>query len=86
MVMIKDTTYNTYGGYIRVLCKRKGTSLRQMCLALDIPYRAFLTSYTCKRMRYKRMHKVMDYLEGDVGELMSLPLDKELTEMKVEVQ
>ncbi len=57
-----------------------------MCLALDIPYRAFLTSYTCKRMRYKRMHKVMDYLEGDVGELMSLPLDKELTEMKVEVQ
>lgn len=56
-----------------------------MCLALDILYRAFLTSYTCKRMRYKRMHKVMDYLEGDVGELMSLPLDKELTEMKVEV-
>lgn len=37
-------------------------------------------------MRYQRMHKVMDFLDGDVGELMSLPLDKELTEMKVEVQ
>lgn len=86
MVMIKDTTYNTYGSYIRVLCKRKGTSLRQMCFALDIPYRTFLTSYTCKRMRYQRMHKVMDFLGGDVGTLMSLPLDKELTEMKVEVK
>lgn len=86
MVMITDTTYNTYGGYIRVLCKRKGVSLRKMCLELGFSYRAFLTSYTCKRMRYKRMHKVMDYLDGDVGELMSLPLDKELNEMKVGVQ
>lgn len=86
MVMITDTTYNTYGSYIRVLCKRKGTSLRQMCLALDIPYRGFLASYTCKRMRRERMLKVMDYLDGDVNKLMRLPLDKELTEMKVEVQ
>ena len=86
MAMITDTTYNTYGSYIRVLCKRKGTSLRQMCLNLDIPYRAFLTSYTCKRMRYERMHKVMDYLDGDVGELMCLPLDKELKALETEAK
>ena len=65
--------YTTQDEYIRWLANKKGVTLKQMCTDLGIPYQSFKSGYLHRKMRTKRQHKIMDYLDGDNQIFESLP-------------
>lgn len=71
-----ENTFQYYGDYIRHLVKIKGTSIKQMCKDLNIPYRSFISSYDYNRMNATRLVNVSKYLDADLNLMLTLPLKK----------
>ena len=68
-----ENTFQYFGDYIRHLVEVKGTSIKQMCKDLDIPYRSFVANYDYHRMNATRLVKVNEYLDGDLNLMLTLP-------------
>mgnify|MGYP003082588532 CR=1 FL=1 len=66
--------YKTRDEYIRFLANQKGVTLKQMCEDLGISYISFKSGYLHRKMRRKRQEKIMNYLDGDIKIIESLPV------------
>ena len=73
-IMTLVNHYKTQDEYIRWLANKRNITLKQMCKDLNISYISFKSGYLHRKMRRKKQEKIMNYLDGDIKILDSLPV------------